>query len=59
MTLIALGFNRMNTFTLIRAAGAAALLLLLAAAPVSAQTAQPLKVIRYAFLIAETGFDPA
>ena len=59
----------MNTLTLIRAAGAAALslllLLLLAAAPVSAQTpqtpqtTQPLKVIRYAFLIAETSFDPA
>ena len=48
----------MKTSLFIRAA---TLSLLLAAAPAMAQTAagaQPLKVIRYAFLIAETTFDP-
>ena len=32
---------------------------LFAQSPLPSQTAQPLKVIRYAFLIAETSFDPA
>ena len=53
----------MKTALLIRAAAAAAALtVLLATAPATAQdapAAQPLKVLRYAFLIAETTFDPA
>ena len=52
----------MKTAPLLRAAAVTALALLLASTPAAAQNApatQPLKVLRYAFLIAETTFDPA